>query len=222
MIGFRGVRPPVGDSVGTRLLGALPASPATELAAAAVRCDHEPELDAVLEWYGDMRAARPPFAVLLVADHRFGGMLASCPHPVVSVVPPSTLEAGGLPRHAMDELRTASVEGRVLDRLVVRFGWGLMAELSVVRCLVAYAVRGGTVSRAARDLGVSLDTVRRRLAAAGVRPRDFMRAARILAYDQWRTQGATPLVALAACGWTDPEHVRRTRRRDEAAAFRGG
>jgi hypothetical protein len=45
-----------------------------------------------------MRAIRPAFAVIFVADYRFGATLASCLHPVLGVVPPCDLVAGGLPR----------------------------------------------------------------------------------------------------------------------------
>jgi hypothetical protein len=204
MIGLLGVHPPADDSAGTKLLEALPGPPASALAAAAIRCDCQREIDAAIEWYGDMRAIRPAFAVIILADHRFGATLASCPHPVTAVVPPSDLVAGGVPRVALDQLRAASVEGRVVDRLVLQFGGALLEQLPLVRCLVAHAVRGGTVSAAARDLGVSGDTVRRRLTAAGVRPRDFMRAARLLAYEERRSQGASARTALAACGWPTP------------------
>jgi hypothetical protein len=172
-------------------------------------------IHAVIEWFGDMRAKRPAFAVLLVTDHRFGATLASCPHPVRAVVRPSDLVAGGLPRVALDQLRAASVEGRVLDRLVLQFGGALLEHMPLVRGLVAHAVRGGTVSAAVSDLDISVDTVRRRLTAAGVPPRDFMRAARVLAYEERRRRGASAPTALAACGWTDPEHLRRARRRNE-------
>jgi hypothetical protein len=155
------------------------------------------------------------FAVILVTDHRFGATLAWCPHPVVGVVLPCELEAGGLPRDALDRLRAASVEGRVLDRLVLQFGDALLEHLPGVRCLVAHAVRGGTVSAAVSDLDISVDTVGRRLAEFGVRPRDFMRAARVLAYEERRMQGASATTALAACGWTDSEQLRRARRRNE-------
>jgi hypothetical protein len=173
MTGLFGVHPLAGDGVGTKLLESLPAPPASALAGAVIRCDCQREIDAVIEWYGDMRAIRPAFAVILVADHRFGATLASCPHPVRAVVPPSDLAAGRQPQDALDQLRAASVEGRVLDRLVLQFGGALLEHLPLVRSLVAHAVRGGTVSAAARDLGVSVDTVRRRLTAAGVPPRDF-------------------------------------------------
>ncbi len=133
----------------------------------------------------------------------------------MGVVPPCDLEAGGLPRDALDRLRAASVEGRVLDRLVLQFSGALLGHLPVVRCLVAHAVRGGTVSAVSGDLDISVDTVGRRLAEFGVRPRDFMRAARILAYDEWRMQGASAPTALAACGWTDPEQLRRARLRND-------
>ncbi len=213
MIGLLGVHPPAGDGAGTRLLKSLPASPASELAAAAIRCDCQREIDAVIEWYCELRAIRPAFAVILVADHRFGATLATCPHPVTAVVPPSDLVAGGLPRVALDQLRAASVEGRVLERLVLRFGGALLEQLPLVWCLVAHAVRGGTVSAVARDRGLSVDIVGRRPAVAGLRPRDFIRAARVLAYEERRTQGASARTALAACGWTDAAHLRQARRR---------
>ncbi len=215
MIGLLGVHPPAGDGAGTRLLESLPAPPAPALAAAAIRCDREIALDAVLEWYGEIRAKRPAFAITLVVDHRFYATLIACPHPVVAVVPPCDLEAEGLPRDALDWLRTASVEGRVLDRLVLQFGDALLEHLPVVRCLVAHAVRGGTISAASGDLNISVDTVGRRLAEFGVRPRDFMRAARVLAYDERRKQGASAPTALVACGPTDPEQLRRARRRND-------
>jgi AraC-like DNA-binding protein len=120
-----------------------------------------------------------------------------------------------VPRDALDQLRAASVEGRVLERLILQFGVALLEHLPVVRCLVAHAVRGGTISAAARDLGMSVDTLRRRMTVAGVRPRDFMRAARVLAYEERRTQGASAGIALAACGWTDAEDLRQARRRNE-------
>jgi transposase-like protein len=221
MIGLLGVHPPAGDGAGIKLLESLPAPPASALAGAVIRCDCQREIHAVIQWYGDMRAIRPAFAVILVTDHRFGATLASCPHPVRAVVRPSDLVAGGLPRVALDQLRAASVEGRVLDRLVLQFGGALLEHMPLVRGLVAHAVRGGTVSAAARDLGVSVDTVRRRLAVAGVRPSDFMRAARVLAYEKRRAQGASARIALAACGWTDAEQLRRVRRRNELRQIGG-
>lgn len=221
MIGLVGVLAPPGDGAGTACLDSLPHPPALSLAAAAVQCSHGLEVDTILEWFGEMRAKRPAFPMMLVADQTCAAQLASFPHPVVGMVSPSELQAGGLPRTALERLRAASVEGRVLDRLVLRFGRKLLQESSIVRCLIAHAVRGGTVAAAARDVGVSCDTIRRRLAVVGLRPRELIRAARILAYEERRLQGASPPVALCACGWNDPEHLRRARRRDQAAGNRG-
>jgi hypothetical protein len=50
MIGLLGVHPPAGDGAGTRLLESLPAPPASALAAAAIRCDCQREIDAVIQW----------------------------------------------------------------------------------------------------------------------------------------------------------------------------
>jgi hypothetical protein len=223
MIGLVGVRPPSGTSTGIRLLEGLPAPPASEVAAMAVFCETKGGLVRVLGWFAEIRATRRAFPLIIVAaPERWGATLATTQHPVLRVVPPTEMEGEGLPQLVLDELREASVEGRVLDRLVLRFGARLLDELPVVRSLISHGVRGGTVSRAARDLILSPDTVQRHMARVGVLPRDFVRAARILAYEEHRRHGTAAPIALAACGWTDPDHLRRAKRRDEGAANRGG
>lgn len=186
------------------------------------RCEDRDAVEATVKWFVQVCDLRPAFELCLIAfPEDCVAPLAALSHPVVCVVAPTELVDGAIAEDVLDRIRSASIEGQVLDNVLVRYGDGLLDQLPLTKCLIAHAVRGGTVGGAAREYGTSVDTIARRLERIGVLPRELMRAARLFAYDIHRENGSRVATALAACGWNDPEHVRRARIRDQKVEERG-
>lgn len=202
MIGLVRLLPPPGGTEGIAVLDSLPAPPASRFAGVIVRCDDATELKEALDWCARVRDERPSFTFGLVCSPELcAGPLGSFTHSVVPVLAPGELLAGGIPKKALADARSASIEGRILEELVLRRGPDLLTDRPLIQCLIAHAVRGGTLETAARDLRRSPDTIRRRLRRYGILPGGFMSAVRLLAYDLRVSFGESPAAALAAGGW---------------------
>ena len=214
MTGLVGVLPPVGDSAGAVHLDALPEPPASQFSGFAVRCEDRQQVKRTLEWYRSMRDARPALAFGLVCDpEACAEQLAGLPHSLTFLLRPSALVAGGLPGRALDQLREAGVEGRILGETVERYGEQVLEQEETLRALIARACCGGTVSRAARDLGVSPQTVTRRLGALGVSAVRLRSWTRHRSYRLRLELGVGSTAALEASGWTSQDDRRKAVKR---------
>lgn len=214
MIGLVRVLPPAGDGAGTTRLDSLPEPPATRFSALAVRCANGAGAAETLDWYRTVRDARPALRLGLVCEpESCAEQLAELPYPLAFLLRPGDLVADGLPREALGRLRDASVEGRIFDEVVERYGEQVLEQEETIRALIGRACCGGTVSRAARDLGVAPFTVTRRLGSVGVSARDLRSAARLRAYEFRVELGVDPAEALRASGWTGQEDRRKAARR---------
>jgi methylphosphotriester-DNA--protein-cysteine methyltransferase len=81
--------------------------------------------------------------------------------------------------------------------------------------LISHASDGRKLQSVSRSLGLSDDSIRRRLRAIGLQPGALMREVRLKAYSLLVRMGDSPSRALAACGWNDPKA-----RQKVAARFR--
>lgn len=214
MIGLVRLRPSEADGPGTLVLDRLPAVPAKRLSGALVRCGGEGELAEALSWYAEIRAVRPGFpSGLVCAPEICAGPLGQFTFPVAPLLTPGDLVNGEVPGFALAELRSVSVEGRLMDEVAVAHPSAVLDHREVIECLIAHAVRGGTLDTTARDLGCSTDTVRRRLGVHGIRPGALMRQLRLRAYDVRLELGEAPAAALAAGGWNSRKAQAKARYR---------
>jgi acyl-coenzyme A thioesterase PaaI-like protein len=215
MIGLLDVLPPPsGDAAGTFRLETLPPPPAPRLSGLIARCRDAHEARRTLEWYDRVRSSRPEFPLGLVcASAACVDALSRCRFPVEALVAPAELCAGGVPGAAMDAVRAAAVESRILEELVQRHGTAILEALPTLKITVAQAVRGGTVQAAARELGVTRDTVRRRLKAVGLSAGLLMAKARLRAFDLRIEMGYDRGSALVTCGWSSHDARRKARSR---------
>jgi hypothetical protein len=149
---------------------------------------------------------------------------ADCVQPVadldrslVFVMDPSRLNGGGLPGSALEALREAGVEARILEEIVREHGPQVLSRRQSIETVIARAAAGGTLQRAASDLGVHANTLARWLRGVGLSPRQLRQRVRIMAYEIRVEQGMERNAALDAGGWTDHEKRRQTlaRLRDE-------
>lgn len=215
MIGLVCVLPPPGDGAGTVCLEALPEPPASRFSGVAIRCADRDGVAEALRWYRAVRDARPALAFGLVCEPQAcAEQLAGLPHPITFLLRPGDLVAGGLRGEALAQLREAGVEGRILDEVVERYGKEVLDQEETIRALIARACCGGTVARAARDLGVSSKTVRRRLHGAGIPAAGLFRAwVRLRAFEVRVQLGVDRTVALKAAGWRSQAERRKAARR---------
>ena len=170
-----------------------------------------------LDWYRTVRAVRPALAFGLVCEpEACAEHLAHLPYSLAFLLRPSDLVAGGLPREALGRLRQAGVEGRIFDEVVERYGEQVSAQEETLRAVIARACFGGTVSRAARDLGVAPWTATRRLGSVGIAAGHLRSKVRLRAYEVRVELGVDPAEALRASGWTHQEDRRKAAKRTSA------
>lgn len=130
---------------------------------------------------------------------------------------PGQLNGLVLPEDALAELQDSGVEGRIIEEIVSEQGPEVLSEEESLQSVIARAVAGGTIGRAASDLGVQPYTLARRLNGVGLSPRWLRHWARLRAYYLRVGLGMDRRSALSAGGWTD-----HAQRRKATARFRKG
>lgn len=167
-----------------------------------------------IEWYRQVVGERPGLPLGLVCrPGDCAGALAHLGHSLAFLISPLDLVAGGLPAKLLDELRSASIEGRLLEELLARHGDSAKPLATTIRALISHAVRGGSVAGAARDLDVAERTVRRRLRSIGLSPGLLKQELRLGAYDLRVKLGMSRGAALAAGGWASQAQRRKCKSR---------
>ena len=217
MIALVRVPAPPRAANGIAEIGSLPEPPASRYTAFAVHCRDETEVREAVVWYRALFDSRSGTPLGLIAGAN------DCIQPVahldrslVFVMDPSRLSGGGLPESALEALREAGVEGRILEEIVRKHGPEVLSEQQSLRALIGRAVAGSTIARAANDLCVHPDTMTRRFKRVGLSARWLRRWVRMRAYQLRVELGVDRSVALVAGGWTDHEQ-----RRKASARLRG-
>jgi hypothetical protein len=210
MIALIGLLPPAGHAQGVQQGPGLPEPPATPFSGFLVRCDQEPDLAATLAWYRDVAEQRVDVPLGIVyAPNVCLAMLGECERVIRPLLSTGELIAGAPPIAAVERLREASVEGRIMEELVAEFRESILAERKILTALIGRAVNGGTLQSAARDLKCSQEKVRLHLAKFGITPGQLMTRVRLRAYDLRKQLGVSTSYALTAGGWDNPEARRK-------------
>lgn len=213
MLAFVDLAPPA-DATGVQVLSDLPAVPGTAYCGFFVRCDKDGQLRTTLDWYAAILEERPfvPLGVVCQPQLCFSA-LGGFPHAVCPVLSTSQLIGESPPLASIEQLRAASIEGAVISMIVREFGPDVLAKKRTVKALVARAIDGGQLQSVARDLNLSPQTIRNRLAKVGLKPGYLMRIARVWAYQMRVRMGVDRHTALMATGWNNPEARRKVIRR---------
>lgn len=210
MIALVRVLGPRGAGNGIAELTALPEPPASRYTAFAVRCRNEIKVAEAVVWYRALIESRPSAPLGLIARARDCIQpIAGLGHSLVFVKDPTVLVGGGLPESSLAALRGAGIQGRILTEIVNDHGPEVLSKRESLMALIASAVTGGTLRRAAKYLCIHPDTLSRRLKRVGLSPRLLRRQVRVRAYELRVEMGAERSVALTACGWTDHKHRRK-------------
>jgi hypothetical protein len=210
MIALINVRPPIGQPGGVVELERRPAAPAIRYAGAIVGCSGIAAVRETLGWFKAIREVRPAFVLGLVSRPRHcARALGSFTYPVKPVISPAELENGHLPQSAVDIIRELSIEGLILEEFVAEHGDRVLSRRLTLECLIAHAIRGGTLNAVVRDLGCSPTTVWRQVGDLGLRPSTLMRWARLRAYQLRIELGVRPGAALKAGGWNEDRARRK-------------
>lgn len=210
MIGLVRLLPPSAHSAGTIQLDRLPELHPVRFSGFIVRASAADEAEEVVDWYMAMRSGRPGIPLGLISPPPVAiEPVAKCRFPIEFVLPPSELIDGNVPVEALEQVRGAAVEGQILGELIHERGTRISAPEHTITTLIAHAVRGGTVASAAADLGVTRETVTRRVGGAGIRARRLMSWARLRAFDIRVELGWDRNLALGACGWMSHEARRK-------------
>lgn len=214
MIALVGVLSPTGSHTGTVTMNRLPNPEHSRHAGYVVHCRDSAEVERTLAWHEDVRVLRRSTPLGLVCDlHHCAVAVGSLAYPVQPIIPPAELSAGALPDHALDQIRTRSVEGLIFATLCHLYGDELTANRETIEAIISSAVHGGTLGRVATLLGISTETIRRRLRAIGISPGRLRTSIRLQAYRLLVDLGEHPAAALQACGWSDYEARRKCQRR---------
>ncbi|MEJ2186012.1 MAG: hypothetical protein P8Z36_08750 [Gemmatimonadota bacterium] len=216
MMAFVGIQPPTGHSEGIQAVPDLPESPATRFSGFLVRSEHESNLARTLAWYRDVVDQRPGVPLGIVYSPNVClAMLGECAHPIRPIIPTDNLVAGAPPMAVVEQLREASVEGRIMQELVAEFGGSILVEKRILTALIAYGVGGGLVASAAHELKCSQEKIRLHLAEFGIQPGRLMSRVRLRAYDLRKQLGVQTRQALDAGGWHTSEARRKVARRQK-------
>ncbi|MFO7893211.1 MAG: transposase, partial [Longimicrobiales bacterium] len=109
-----------------------------------------------------------------------------------------------------EALREAGIEARILEEIIREYGPQVLSRREAIEAVIARAAAGGTLQRAARDLGVHPNTLARWLEAVGLSPRPLRQQVRARAFELRVEQGMDRNAALDAGGWTDHDKRRQT------------
>lgn len=211
MIALVRVSAPPGAESGTVELNSLPEPPGSRYTAFAVQCQAEGEAHEALLWYRTVLDSRPSAPLGLIArETDCIQAVADLDHSLEFFMNPRRLNGEGLPASALQALRDAGIEGRMLEEIVREHGREVLSEEKALRVLISRAAAGGSIGRAASDLGVHQDTLVRRLDRVGLSLGPLKRRVRVRAYGLRVEHGVNPSVALLAGGWTNHEQRRKT------------
>lgn len=199
---------------GTVLLNDMPEVPAHGFAGVIVRADSPSEVESVLSWYVAVRAARPGFPLGLASrPEACAAPLGAFRDPVKPVMDSGDIEKRGLDPAMLEAFRGSCVEGLILQDLVRHHGHRLLRDQRLLEALIAHASAGRTLRSAARALGVSEDTIHRRLDRLSIPVGRLMSLIRLHAYDLRIELGSDPDLALEAGRWSSQKARQRMARR---------
>ena len=218
MIALVRVSAPPEAAFGIAKLELLPEPPGARYTAFAIHCRDEGEVCEALLWYRRVLDSRPAVPLGLIARE------ADCIQPVADldhvlafVMNPGRLHGMRLPATALEALRKAGIEGRILEEIVREHGPEVLSGREWIEAVIARAAAGGTLQRAAIDLGIHANTLARWLKGVGLSPRPLRQQVRARAFELRVEQGMERNAALVAGGWPDHEQRRKAmaRLRDE-------
>lgn len=205
MIALIGIGAPTHRPAGLAVLSAVPSSPAPGYCGAIVRAASSMEVEEALEWFADLRMIRPTFVFGIVAKpSHCARALGRCTVPVRPVLRPAELLDGRLPMSALQDIREYSIEGSLLEELVLLFGATVLSRRPMIESIIAHGIRGATLHSVTRSEGCSTVTVWRRLADLPFTAAVLLRWARLRAYELRLASGVPTKAALIAGGWKDP------------------
>ena len=200
------------DTYGAVVLAELPPPPALRFNGFLIASSAEQPLSTVLAWAKTMRGCRPAAPIWVL--HSKAG--------VAEVIAANALrirvaELGddGAPA-LFDALREDCVEGRILRSWQARFP-GLDGDaVEILKAVAAIGSHGGRSHSVSESLGLSISTIRRRLASSSL-PRlgELLREARLRSVDERILLGLPRMLALMAAGWLGPKDYRKVSSRKD-------
>jgi AraC-like DNA-binding protein len=214
MIGLLRVLAPARDTIGAVVLDDLPLPPAASISACAVGCRGLEEVDETLNWYEQLHVLRPELPLGLIAEPAdCARQLARYQHPLAFLLSPGDLRAEAIPSRHWELLLEGSLTGTLREELCAGYEPLSATEERTIRILICRGMHGATVSRVAKDLNVSVETVRRRIRRLGITPSALLRQIRHRAYELRVALGTDRRSSLVAAGWSDHEQRRKARAR---------
>lgn len=210
MIALIRVLPPKNAPEANEVLAELPRHPAWRFTSFLVHCTRPQEVKETLEWIKELQALRPqtPVGMIARAEHS-AQLLAGFPHRLPLYLNPDELLAGRVSKSVLSRLRLNSLEGRLFDEIVLDYP-EVSTEGVTLLALISRAAHGGTLSAVAKDLGVTPQTLRRRLRRCGISPGKLVRRTRLRAFDLRIELGMDRGAALYAGGWSSHDQRRKT------------
>lgn len=210
VIGLIRVLAPESAPEATEVLAELPPQPAWRFVGFLVHCRRTREVEKTLAWLDGLQPLRPHTPVGMIARPKHSAhLLAPFPHPIPVFLNPEELLAGEVPRSVLVLLRRSSLQGRLFDNVVSNHP-EVRNEGEILLALISRAAHGGTLNGAARDLGCTPQTVRRRLKRCAISPGRLMRRVRLKAFELRISLGMDRAAALQAGGWSSHHQRRKT------------
>jgi AraC-like DNA-binding protein len=217
MIALVRLLPPIDSCVTVTELDHLPTLETATHSGYFVLCQDKTELYETLAWHAALRALVPSVGLGLVCPPEISAAaLRLIGQNLRPVLYPHALPVARVPSAALEDLRSRSIEGQIFRELCETHQGRIEPHTDIVEALIAHAIQGGTASGVARRLGLSVDTLRRRLQVIGLQPGSLIPQIRLRGYELRVESGDSPTKALLACGWTDPKAHRKVCARKRA------
>lgn len=221
MIALVNLMPETTRATGVEPLDSLPEPPALRWSGFLIRCNESLTGEDVVQWSTAVRQRRPVIPVGIVArpDANVLRSIASSGLIFAPLLLPEDLPGGRVSSSILDDIRKSSVEARVVEHWLQRYGAIDAKELPVLYTLAAHAVRGGRIKSIRTSIDYSLATLARRLRKRGYpSPGVLLREGRIASVQIRFDAGVVPRLAREAAGWYSAEMYSRARKqfRDDA------
>ncbi|HEX9899444.1 MAG TPA: hypothetical protein VGC81_09465 [Candidatus Methylomirabilis sp.] len=215
MIGLIGLSPEVALPW-VDVLRALPEPPAWRHSGFLIALSSQPSVDLVIEWCRRIRSARPHLpigAVVQAADPRLVLAMRTGVR-LRPVLEEREVRCDAVPRAVLEEVRDATVEGRILERWTDQGLLDVPEARQLVAAAAAVGVTGAGVPVLCGRLGCSRATLYRRFDSAGLpTPKVMLSNARLESVKVRLGLGMEPHEARRAAGWFSVEAYQKVRSR---------
>jgi hypothetical protein len=197
-------------------LESLPPPPALKYSAFMIRCGGRIPVDAVINWFNDLRTQRPdvPIGAVLRAGDASAFSVLRNGIQFTPLIAEHELVNGRVPPDVLETVWDHAIEGRILAVWRTRWNLDHPETEALAAAVAAVGIAGGGIKTLIRTLRCPETTLYRRFAGAHLPcPGELLRIARFESVDARIGLGMTEETAAAGAGWSDLRMYHQAKRR---------